>query len=105
MGYEELAAIGAGACVGHGKDTWAVMDKVFCKLVLELVAWSAPAGSCGAPALDHEFVNHPVEGEAVVVSPVGKVDEICNGIGCLLVVEFQNDGPFRCFHDGLEGNG
>ena len=46
-GYEELAAVGAGAGVGHAQDAGAVVAQVGGALVLELVAGAAGAGAVG----------------------------------------------------------
>ncbi len=65
-GDEELRAVGARAGVGHGQQVGLVEDQLGVRLVLERVAGAAGAGAERAAALDHEAVDDPVEGQAVV---------------------------------------
>ena len=66
VGHEELAAVGAGARVGHGEETGAVVLQAGGELVGELVAGAAHAGAGGIAALNHEVGDDAVEGDAVV---------------------------------------
>src|SRR5271167_4574426 len=54
-GDEELAAVGVGACVGHG-ELALLLEAVFgaAGFVGELVAGAAHAGAFGVAALNHE---------------------------------------------------
>ncbi len=65
-GDEELAAVGAGAAVGHGQLAGLVeLVRRALGLILEAVAGSAHAGARRVAALDHEVGNHAVKDGAV----------------------------------------
>ena len=81
MGDEKLAAVSAGSCIGHGKDSGFVMFQVFLKLIFKLIARSAHAVSIGTSALDHEVSDYPVEFQAVIIFSLGQVYKIPAGGG------------------------
>jgi len=107
VGDEELAAVGAGPRVGHGKDPRAVVPEGGLDFVGEAVARPAGAVAQGVAALDHKVLlvavglgNDPVEGKAVVVGlaaadvhfTFGQGGEVGDGKGGFFV--FQADEDF-----------
>jgi hypothetical protein len=68
-------------------------DAVLVELVLERVSRSAGAGALGAAALDHEVLDDPVEGEAVVEAFARELAEVLDGLGRILVEELDVDLP------------
>ena len=95
---EELAAVRVGAAVRHRER--AADDRPAVRLVLELVARPTGAVPARAAALDHEVRNDAMERQAVVVALGGKLDEVPDGLGRVLVVELDVDravvGVERC---------
>lgn len=57
----------------------------------ELVAWAAGAGALGAAALDHEICDDAVEVQAVVEAFVDEFNEVGDGLGGGVRVEFDLD--------------
>src|SRR5208283_5447928 len=66
-GDEELAAIGAGAGIGHGESARLGMAQRWMELVRKAVAWPPTAISLRASSLNHELRNHAVKDQAVIV--------------------------------------
>lgn len=79
MGDEELAAVGARACVGHGEDTGFVVFQGGDEFVTKFVAWAACAGASWIATLDHEVGDDAVELDVVVVVFFGEVEVIRHG--------------------------
>ena len=52
------------------------MSQVRVKLVGKLVPRSPPASLGWVAALQHEALNHPVEGDSIVVPAAGEIEEI-----------------------------
>src|SRR5580704_9665444 len=83
-GDKELAAVGAGAGIGHGEQAVLRMSEVLMEFVAEFVAGAAAASAFGVAALDHEIWNYAVKDRAVVerlagLSPLSKRDEVLHG--------------------------
>jgi hypothetical protein len=74
--------------------------KIRVKLVLELVTWPARASSLGTTGLDHEIRDHPVKGEAVVITLAGEFNKILHRVRDLLPEEFQANIPAVCLDRG-----
>ena len=100
MGDEKLAAVRAGAGIGHRENPGLVVLEAGFDLVLELVAGTAHAGAGRVAALDHEIRDHPVKREAVVVAVLREVEVVGNGDGSfrgeqcgfdISLVGFNND--------------
>src|SRR5690606_36494497 len=104
MGDEELAAIGAGAGIGHGQLARGIVAQVRADLVLEAVARAAGAGAARAAALDQEIGDHPVEVQAVVEAAPGQVDEAGHGHRGLLGEQAQADRAAGGGDDGGQGH-
>lgn len=69
--YEELAAVGLWACVGHAQDAWFRVREFGVELVLEHLAKNALAPGSGSgriPALHAEILDQSVKGESVIVA-------------------------------------
>jgi len=65
-GDKELAAVGVGPGIGHGKHARLGVLELRVKLVGEFVARTAAAGALRIAALDHEVGNHAMKNGAVV---------------------------------------
>jgi hypothetical protein len=92
---EELRAVGVAASVGHGDDTLTV--RRFHRIVLELVAWTAHAGTGRIAALDHEAWDDAVENRAVVETFLYEVHEVGSGVRALIRIDLDNDVAKRGF--------
>ncbi len=85
------------------------------KLIGKIVSGTAGSGAEGAAALDHEIINDPVKGEAVIVTATGpsagireflgtfgKTDKVRYCQRCHFKFKLQDDVPFRgdyfCIH-------
>src|SRR5690606_10378623 len=112
VGDEELAAIGARAGVGHGKNAGAIVLQGGIKLILELVSGATVADAKWTSALDHEVGNDAMKGDAVVEGLVlfhrstaaflgvvfgafGEADEIGDGQRNLLKLQLKQNSPLR----------
>src|SRR5215211_2352712 len=82
---EELAAVGVGSAIGHGKRP--AHDPVLVDLILELVARATGARPLRAAALDHEVLDDAVEDEPVVVAVTRELQEVAHGLRGILVEE------------------
>src|SRR5690606_24619637 len=126
LGDEELRAVGAGARVGHRQDAGLVVHQPGSELVAEAIA-----GAAGAPAvllvgmaaqriahLHHEAGDDPVKAYAVVHGDAallltrlgifpgdgagGEAHEVLDGVGSLLLLELDDDGPLRRLETCIE---
>ncbi len=103
MGDKELATVGSGPCVRHGKDAGFVVFELWFALVFEAVAGAAAARARGVAPLDHEICDDAVEGHAVVVSPFCQVEEAGGGERRLIGKDGGVDVAFFCFDDNADG--
>jgi hypothetical protein len=101
VGDEKLAAIGAGSGICHGQRADCVNVGLALDLVVEAVAWAACTGTLRATALDHEVGDHAMEIDAVVELVRGEEDEVIDGDGFILGVQFADDFAAR----GVERRG
>ena len=74
-------------------------------LVLELVAGPARAVPAGAAVLNHEVGDDAVEGDAVVEALTGKLREVLDCFGGVLVEELIQDGALCSVDRGLSHGG
>ena len=102
VGDEELAAVGAGAGVGHGQDAGAVVAQFGGALVGESITGSPGAGAKGATALDHEVVDHPVELQPVVEAALRQIDEVCHRERGPVGEQVDVDGALVGLDDGFQ---
>jgi hypothetical protein len=82
-GDEELAAVGAGAGVGHAERAFAVVLEGRHELVLELGTVDGRAtgtSASGVTALDHEAGDDAVEDDVVVFAGSGESGEVLAGL-------------------------
>src|SRR5579862_6541258 len=79
MGDEELAAVGVGACIGHGKRAGLVFAGIIFYFVRKLISRTARAGAGRVAALNHEVGNDAMEFDSVVKFFAGEEDEIVDG--------------------------
>lgn len=98
VGDEELAAVGAGACVGHREDAGFVVFEVRDEFVAEFVAWAARSGAGWVAALNHEVGDDAVEFDVVVVVFFGEVEVVRDGHGGL----GSEEGGFDVAFFGVE---
>src|SRR5260370_42219548 len=93
-GDEELAAVGVGAGVGHGKySRFGVLQRGV-ELVGELVARTAAPGAFRVAALDHEVRKYAVKNRAVIkrltgLGPFRETHEVLHGFGRLIGMKFD----------------
>ncbi len=80
---EELAAIGAGSGIGHRENAGLGVFQRAVEFIREFVARAAGASAGRITALDHEICDHAVEGDVVVISALGEIEEICASDGDL----------------------
>ena len=95
VGDEELAAVGAGAGVGHRERSDLVLVRIAFELVFEAIAGAAAAGAGGVAALDHEVGDDAVEDGAVVEFVAGQEDEVVDGLGRFLGEQLADDFAAR----------
>lgn len=88
---EKLGAVGVWTGISHGEDAGLVVTTVRLALTLELVAGVPSAISIRASALNHEVGNDAVEGQSIVKSTRGEVQEGANGDGCIIGEEGEVD--------------
>ena len=103
-GDEELTAVGIGPGIGHAQGVGFVVLESGAALVLELAAPDGgPARTVAerVPALNHEFLYHPVEERGVVVARAGVGDEVLDGLGRGVWEEAEVDVAQGRVHDGL----
>ena len=101
-GNEELTAIGAWACIGHGQQTWSVKREFSDALVLKVFApdgLAATAGASWVATLDHEFFNDAVEDDAVVVAVFRVCAEVFASKWCDVVEQLEFDAALSGFDD------
>lgn len=100
---EELAAVGAGPRVRHADGVGPVVLQRIAELVFELLAPDALAAGAVAhrvAGLDHEFLDHAVEDDVVVVVPAGVRDEVLDGLGGGVGEEADGDVAVGCVNGG-----
>lgn len=78
MGDEELAAVGARACICHGENTGAGVAQPGVNFVGELVAGASAPSTLGVTALNHEIRDYAVETQSVVVTTLCEIEEVGN---------------------------
>ena len=93
---EELGASGVSTRVGHGEYSSVVTLVAPGELAFYGVARSARAIALGAAALYDEIRYYPMEGESVVETGFGKLDEVSDRVGSILLVK-------KDFHDSFSG--
>ena len=99
---EELAAVGAGACIGHGQKTRAVKGELADALILKVFAPDGlPAAACAGriATLDHELFNDAVEDDAVVVAVFRVCAEVLASEWCDIVEQLEFDAALSGFDD------
>jgi hypothetical protein len=94
MGDEELAAVGVGTGICHGKYAGFAVSQALGKLIFEAVTGTAGAGTCRIAALDHELRDHAMEREPVMEAALREIDEIQHGERCLVGKEGESDDVF-----------
>ena len=115
LGNEELAAVGVGSGVGHGKAAGPVEIQVGIDLVVKSESRIAGASAGGVAALNHELGNDAVKGGVVEVGLVvllfhgggvgpvngsfGEADEVGYRLWRLLLVELASDAAHGGIHD------
>ncbi|MPM24548.1 hypothetical protein SDC9_71031 [bioreactor metagenome] len=80
-----------------------IMEAVVGKLALDAVTGSAGAGACRVAALNDEALDDAVEDGPVVITLVGKGDEVADGIRRDVLIQFDFDDAAGLHFDG--GNG
>lgn len=66
MSDEELAAIGAWSCIGHGKRASLIMLQTGMELILEFITGSPSAIAFRIAALNHEIGDDPMEFKSII---------------------------------------
>ena len=87
---KELAAVGAGSGIGHGKRARGVGQVLFA-FISKVIARTAAASAGGIAALDHEVGNYAMEDNAIVKAIFGKENKIVHRFGCVGCIEFANN--------------
>ncbi len=87
MNDEELAAVGVRSRIGHRHGPALVLALHW--LVGKLVTWATHSCAGRVTALHHEPTDDAVEWRAVVVTILGKVHEVVDGIGRVIDEEFD----------------
>ena len=88
---EELTAIGIRSCVGHRNYTGIVSQRVAFDFIFELVTWATSTCACGVASLNHEVVDYPVKGYAVIEAFFGKEDEVIDRFRGVLRIKLYLD--------------
>src|SRR5580704_2862500 len=106
-GDKELAAVGAGAGIGHGEQAVPGMIEVLMKFVGEFVAGAAAAGAFGVAALDHEIRNDAVEDGAIVerlagLGSLGERDEVLYSEWSLVGEKLDLEASFSGVECGVD---
>ena len=102
-GDEELAAVGAGAGVGHGEKSWLIKFDIAGAFVFEVFApdgFAAAPGSGRVAALDHELLNDAVKDHVVVIAALAVGGEVFAGLWRDVVKEIECDrtlSGFECY--------
>ena len=73
---EELAAVGAGAGIGHRDNSRFVFQGIPLEFIFELIARPAPSGPGRVTALDHEVADYAVENNSAVKNFLNKENEV-----------------------------
>lgn len=106
-GDEKLGAVGSWAGVGHGEYTRCAVTEIGVEFISEFVTRAAAAAFGWIAALQHETFDHAVEGNAIVISALGEIEEVrasdgCFGgvKGCVDVACGGVECDFNIVHDG-----
>ena len=101
MGDEELAAVGAGSCIGHRKDAGAIVLQGRVKFIGETITGVAHTCASRISALDHEVRDHTVEDGIVIESLAGQENKVIHSFWRLIRIKVAGDVAFICFEDSL----
>ena len=102
MGNEKLAAIRARTCIGHGENARTIVLEAGVHFIFEAVTGAATASSRGIAALDHELLDHAVEGDAIIVSPFGEIQKIRHSDRSLGWLQSGFDFTFVCAENNAD---
>src|SRR5437660_1975717 len=86
---KELAAIGIGACVGHGNTAGGVICQY--RLIFEFVARTTLTCTLRVTCLNNELGYNAMEFEPVIKMLLRQEDKVIDCIWCQLRIEFQHD--------------
>jgi len=103
-GDEKLAAVGTGAGVGHGEQTFLVEGDFTTALVFKGLSpdgFTSSTGASRVAALDHELFDDSMEDDAVVVAVLYVGAEVLAGLRCDVVEELQFDRALSGFEDDV----
>ena len=64
---EKLASVGSGTCVGHRKNSGAVMPTFQCTFIIKFISGAPGSGSLRTTALDHKIGNYTMEIKSVII--------------------------------------
>lgn len=78
-GDEKLRAIGAWASIGHGEYARRAVAQLGVEFIGKLVTGTATAAFGGIAALQHEALDDAMEGDVVIISAAGEIEEIRAG--------------------------
>lgn len=101
---EELAAVGAGAGIGHAQlPSFSVtnLEILICKLFTIDGFASGAVSPREVPALDHEVGDHSVEGRALVVQRLARGGRLCalpRAQGPEILTSARSDGGVQLHH-------
>ena len=111
-GHEKLAAVGAGARVGHRKNSGLAVFQVGTEFVRELITGAASAGTERVSTLNHEVFDDAMENGSIIkrflffLSGFGigpffrafrEAHEVFDRLGSFVRIEFNGERPFVCF--------
>jgi hypothetical protein len=117
---EELAPIGVGSGIRHGKDAGFIVTQLGMEFISELITGTAVSHTEGAAPLNHEAGYDAVEYEAIVegtfnpltggwVFPgfgaLGEANEILTGFGGFIREEAGDDAPHGRIKNGVCAGG
>lgn len=79
VGDEKLAAVGVGSGIGHGENSrLGVLERTI-NFIRKPVSRTTRTRASWIATLDHEIRNHAVKCHAVIVTALGKIEEIRGG--------------------------
>ena len=111
MRDEELASIRSRACIGHRKDTGAIMPEIRAEFIGESVSRAAGSITLRASALDHEIIDYPVELQSIIERNTGfihiqdtfcETDEIAYCHRTALIFKLHEDITFISADNGID---
>lgn len=92
VGDEELRAVAIRHTgISHGEDAGTVMFERWVNFIFKRISGGSPPGARGISCLNHEVGNDAVEGNSVVVTSFGEVEEVCRCNGCFGGVDDEAD--------------